>query len=216
MKNKALTVLFLWLASLCQAQTNLQVKMKDGSRLTIPTYQIKDIRFQKLASASLEGLTGNWRLIASNDGVEVAPGVFSAGNDTILFTATPSSDGTYLECHTDRLHWRTSTVYTADWRMVVEQQGEQRRIGWVLDSQQPAWTGNNRYLYFLSENSDVTALIGMTFWSPWSSLSATSYALSNAENNSHKIYGILSDSQPFGKNLGWIEIWSSPRFEKLP
>ena len=100
--------------------------------------------------------------------------------------------------------------------MVVEQQGEQRRIGWVLDSQQPVWTGNNRYLYLLSENSDVTALIGMTFWSPWSSMTSTSYTLSNTENNAHKVYGVLSDSQPFGSNLGWIEIWSSPRFEKLP
>lgn len=53
--KQTLTVLFLWLVSLCQAQTNMQVKMKDGSCLTIPADQIKDIRFEKIESASKEG-----------------------------------------------------------------------------------------------------------------------------------------------------------------
>jgi hypothetical protein len=168
-------------------------------------------------SSLAASLAGTWQFVAANNGVEVAPGVYSAGTDIVDFTATLSADGSYLQCHADNFYSKTGTAYAADWRILVENDGAgKHRLGWVLDSQQPVWVGNNRNLYLLSENSDVTALIGMTLWSPWSSMNNTSYTLSNTENNAHKVYGVLSDSQPFGSNLGWIEIWSSPRFEKLP
>ena len=48
-------------------------------------------------------LAGNWQFVASNNGVEVAPGIYSAGTDVIDFTATASADGSYLQCHTDCL-----------------------------------------------------------------------------------------------------------------
>lgn len=224
-KNRLVITLLTLLFSFCcstslLAQRNiLKIDMKDGSVKYIEVNNIQDITIQQTEHETpelLKGLTGNWRLIASNEGKEIAPGVYAAGTDTIYFTATPNVNGSSLNCHSDRLHWRTPTLYTADWRIVVEQKDGKRRIGWVLDSENPVFTKGNTNLYLLSENSDATAWLGMTFWSSWSTASATVYSLSNEEYNSRKVYGLLSSSIPFSTPTGMIEIWSSPRFEKLP
>lgn len=225
------------------AQVNMKIQKNDGSMLTMPVDSIESIHFVQQAPASLDGLTGRWLLIAANNGIEVAPGIYSAATDTIPFTAQVADDGLSLQCHTDCLYSRSGNIYPADWRMTVEQNDNgQRRIGWVLDSQQPASTkefhetadkylekgfwywGNqysgeqdngHRYLYLLAENSDATAIIGMTFWSQWQSSDATRYDLSNTDNNSHKVYLVVAMDIPYARSLGYVEIWGSPRFEKL-
>lgn len=205
---------------LSQAQEYiLKISMNDGTSKRINVSNIQDITFETVEQnipELLQGLTGHWQLIASNEGEEVAPGVYSAGTDTIDFTATPAADGTSLLCHTDSMYWRSSKVYPADWQIIVEQNGSQRRLGWVLDAQQPAWSDGTTHLYLLSENSDASAWLGMTFWSAWSTTAATTYTLSNEEHNSRKVYGLLSKDIPFANPTGMLEIWSSPRFEKLP
>ena len=186
----------------------------------------------------LESLSGEWQLIAANNGVEIAPGVYSAGVDTIRFTATPASDGISLDCHTDKFYWRSGTDYPASWRILVEENGEgEHRLGWVLSEEQPVsekefvesqekylesgffyWggtEGGHRYIYLLAENYDASAIIGMTFWSQWSKGDATSYSLSNAEHQSRKVYAVVAESIPYANRVGWIEIWSSPKIERV-
>lgn len=190
------------------------------------------------AQTLAERLAGNWQYTASNNGVEVAPGIFSAGTDVIDFTATASADGTYLQCHTDCLYNRTGTAYPADWRILVVEDGNgKHRLGWVLDPAQPIsskefkeprenylengfwyWGGSDgghRYIYLLAENADASAIIGMTFWSPWSDEGTTEYALSNEENQAQKMYAVVSENIPHSGNVGWIEIWSSPKIQHL-
>lgn len=186
----------------------------------------------------MESLTGSWQFIAANNGVEVAPGIYSSRSDTVTFTATPSADGTYLQCHADCLYKsKDGNEYPADWRIVVEENGEGRhRLGWVLDAEQPAFTkeftegrasyledgffywggteGGHRYIYLLAENEDASAIIGMTFWSAWSSEETTEYALSNSEHQSRKMYAVVAESIPYGNSVGWIEIWSSPKVRR--
>lgn len=191
------------------------------------------------AQTLAEQLAGNWQYTASNNGVEVAPGIYSAGTDVIDFTATASSDGTYLQCHTDCLYNRTGTTYPADWRILVEEDGNGKyRLGWVLDANQPIsskefleprenylengfwyWGGTtdgHRYIYLLAENADASAIIGMTFWSAWSTEATTEYSLSNEENQSRKMYAVVSENIPYSGNVGWIEIWGSPKIQRLP
>lgn len=183
-------------------------------------------------------LAGNWQFVASNNGVEVAPGIYSAGTDVIDFTATASADGSYLQCHTDCLYNRTGTAYPADWRILVEQNGSgQHRLGWVLDPEQPIsskefleprenylengfwyWGGSSdghRYIYLLAENIDASAIVGMTFWSAWSSEDCTDYSLSNEENQARKMYAVVSENIPYNGSVGWIEIWGSPKLQRL-
>ncbi len=191
-----------------------------------------------MAQTTAADLSGQWMLIASNSGVEVAPGIFSAGTDTIHFTATPTADGTALECTTDSLYWRSGTAYGAQWRINVETNGEgQYRLGWILDADKPAgtseflepqksymesgffyWGGSSdghRYIYLLSENADASAIVGMTFYSPWTSVVGEPYSLSNEENNSRKVYMVVAEAIPYGQSVGWVENWGSPRMERI-
>ena len=190
----------------------------------------------------LQPFAGDWYFIAANNGTEVAPGVYRSGNDTIRVTATPATDGTAtLLCHADSLYCSTSNVYGADWRMLVETDGEGRhRLGWVLTAEQPAGTREflepreqylengtyywatsdegHRYIYLLGENIDASAFVGMTLWSQWTegdgSDAATVYSLSNEEHNARKIYAIAAQEIPYGSPAGWIEIWSSPKMTR--
>ncbi len=193
---------------------------------------------QLSAQNLVEKLAGNWQFTAANNGVEVAPGIYSAGTDIISFTATPSADGKGLDCHADCLYNRTGTEYPANWRILVEENAEgKHRLGWVLDPQQPVspkefleprenylekgffyWAENSeghRYIYLLAENADASAIVGMTFWSPWSDGSTTEYPLSNEENNAQKMYAVVAQSIPYANSVGWIEIWASPKVQKL-
>lgn len=220
MKHLTLTFLLAFLyPCLSQAQEyTIKITQNDGTTKRFNISDVQDITFETVEQEVpeiLKGLTGRWLLIASNEGEEVAPGVYRAGTDTIHFTATPAADGTSLLCHTDSMYWRSSKVYPADWRIIVEQNGTQRRLGWILDAQQPVWSDGTTHLYLLSENSDASAWLGMTFWSAWSNTAATIYALSNDEHNSRKVYGLLSKDIPFANPTGMLEIWSSPRFEKV-
>ncbi len=189
-------------------------------------------------SSLAASLAGDWQFVAANNGVEVAPGIYSAGTDVVNFTATASADGTSLQCHADNMYDKTGTTYAADWRILVEEDGAgKHRLGWVLDNQQPAFTtefnepqenylekgffywggteGAHRYVYLLAENADASAIVGMTFWSPWSDGSTTEYSLANEENNSRKIYAVVAENIPYGNSVGWIEIWSSPKVKKV-
>ena len=135
-------------------QTNdytMQVTLQDGTVMTIPTNEIKQIDYQQVSStptdnlALLEKMTGKWQFVASNNGTMGADGIYTSGTDYIHFTATmPPADsdnyGYYLYCHTDELYTRTGKNYPADWLMKIEQDGDKIRIGWVLDADQPAST----------------------------------------------------------------------------
>ena len=122
--------------------------------------------FSGQASAvNTEELTGNWTFLASP---------FEGGSEEIAFTATASSDGKTLICHADQFMVRGANAYAADWKIAVEQDGENIRLGWVLDAetpvsakefQEPASSyalfgkdtdGNHRYVYLLSENIRTT------------------------------------------------------------
>lgn len=189
------------------------------------------------AQNMVEQLAGDWTFTASNNGVEVAPGIYSAGTDNIAFTAKVSADGNSLECHADAFYKSKEKTYPADWRIVVESDGAgKHRIGWVLDAAQPFssqeflearssyledgfwyWggtEGGHRYMYLLADNADLTAITGMTFWSGWMSSDATEYSLSNEENNARKMYLAVSETIPYASNVGWLEIWSSPKVIK--
>ena len=227
----------LFATNTLQAQTHMQIKQNDGGNLTIAIDDIKDIQFQPMTPASFEGLLGEWMLIASNNGVKGAGGFYTPGTDTIRFTATVAPDASYIVCHTDRLYWRSGQDYPADWQMVVEQNGNQRRIGWVLTKEQPAsakefqetqdkyledgffyWGGNyaedngHRYIYLLSENIDTQRMEGMTLWSAWGSHDVTTYTFPQNQ----QVYAIAAMQIPYAQSIGYIEIWASARFEKLP
>ena len=192
----------------------------------------------------METLSGRWLLEASNNGVEVeiAPGVkvYRATTDSIYFTATPSTDGKTLECHTDSLYWRSGSAYPADWRVTVEENADgQYRLGWMLTTEQPVsskefqesadkyleggffyWGKNadgHRYIYLLGENADNTAFIGMTLWSAWTATSPeeSSFLLQNTDNNARKMYAIVAEDIPYGHSVGYIEIWGSPKIQKV-
>lgn len=188
------------------------------------------------AAPTAKGLEGQWLFIASNNGVEVAPGIYSPRTDTVRFTAV--ADGDALLCHADSFLTRNHMAYPADWSMVVERDTDGRhRIGWVLSSEQPFsgtefnepsenylengfyYWGNgtepHHYIYLLAENADASALIGMTFRSDWSGLTADVYSLSNADYQSRKLYAVVASAIPYGGSVGWIEIWSSPQLKRI-
>ena len=224
-------------AMMSHAQSrDMHIALQDGSTVVIPTDSIASIDFKPATAASLEGLTGRWRLIASANGVSNG-GIYTAITDTIIFTATPSADGTALLCHTDRLYSRSGTTYPADWRMLVEQdaQSGKRRVGWALSAEQPVsdkefnesadkyledgffYFGNgteaHHYIYLLSENIETQRLEGMTLWSGWATDAQTTYTFPQNQ----QVYGVVATAIPYqpGTAVGYFEIWASPRFERL-
>ena len=167
----------------------------------------------------MQRLTGQWQLTASP---------FIGGADVIKFTATPSSDGTRLECHADNFYTRGSRPYPMDWQLAVEQNGDQLRLGWMLTADKPASTeefqepaskyalagrdadGSHRYLYLLTENIETQRLEALTLWSEWAAQDATLFTLPKT----YQIYGVVSPDQPCGTIIGYADIWASPRLEK--
>ena len=211
----------------------MQIKMNDGSITTVALSDITDIAFQQQAPASFQGLTGQWRLVAMPSGSSVG-GISTAVADTILFTATVSADASALECTAPAFYTRSGQAYPVRWRMLVQQDGSKRRIGWVLDAEQPAsekqfletqdkylddgffyWaqtSDGNRYIYLLSENIETQRLEGMTLWSPWVEATATQQYLFP---QNQEVYGVVATKIPFGGSVGYFDIWASPRFEKI-
>ena len=194
------------------------------------TFHVSPIIAQELA--------GNWQFVASNNGIEVAPGIYSSGTDTFSFTATANADGQSLDCHSDCLYKSVgNNEYAANWRIVIEKNTEgQHRLGWVLTKDTPAFvqefnepstnylekgwwyhgTGSeeHHYIYLLSENADATSYVATTFWSAWSDNSTTEYSLSSSEYNSQKIYAFVANGIPYANPIGVIEIWASPKIKK--
>lgn len=239
--RKKITTLLLLCAITAYAQTqHMQVTMNDGSLLSIPTDSIVGVTFEQMAPPSLEGLVGQWRLIAMPNGSS-SGGIYTATADTIQFTASltaPDSDdyGRVLRCHADRFYWRSGHTYPADWLILVEQneQNATRRIGWVLNAEQPASTtefqesqdkyledgffywGNadntgHRYIYLLSENIATQRLEGITLWSSWLPTSQTTFTFPQNQ----EVYGVVAEKIPYSQSVGYFEIWASPRFERL-
>ena len=189
-------------------------------------------------SQLLQTMAGNWQFTASNNGKEVAPGVYSAGTDQFSFTATVAADGKSLNCHADCLYQsKQGNEYPADWRIVVEENTEgQHRIGWILTKEQPAFTkefeepkdcylengffywGNgseaNHYIFLLTENEDASAYVATTFWSDWSNVTTTEYALSSTEYNAHKLYAIVASAIPYANSIGYLAIWASIKLKR--
>ena len=165
-------------------------------------------------AVNIEELAGRWTVVASP---------FEGGKEEIAFTATASSDGTALLCHADQLMVRGANTYAADWRIAVEQDGENIRLGWVLDAVNPASStefqepasgyalfgqdadGGHRYIYLLSENIETTRLEPLTLWSDWQSAGSTTFVLPKTQ----QIYAVVSTAQPFNGTVGYAEIWAS-------
>lgn len=223
-------------ATQAQQNTRMQIKMADGSLTTIPVSEIQSIAFSPVgANPALQALTGQWRLIAMPNGTG-SGGIFTAVADTIAFTATLAPDGASLQCRSDAFYTRSGQVYPAEWRVLADVDGDRVRLGWVLDSQNPAsskefvetqdkyledgffyWgtdDGGHRYIYLLSENIETQRLEGMTLWSSWAS-SATAAATFTFPQN-QEVYGVVASKIPYGGSVGYFEIWASPRFERVP
>lgn len=187
----------------------------------------------------LQSLAGNWQLVAANNGVYEPP-VWKSTTDYIDFTATVSSDGTALDCHTDCLYNRSGTTYPADWKMVVEEDGSGKyRIGMVLDDQHPASTvefqeardkyadqgywywggseGGHRYIYLLSDKLEQEGLYAMTFWSEWSTAETLTFSISNVDHQARQIYAVVCESEPYSEaaKVGYFEIWASPKLQRM-
>jgi len=210
-------------------------------RIMVLALAASAIHLAHAQTSLLPTLTGNWQFIASNNGKEVAPGVYSAGTDTINFTATASEDGTALLCHADRFYTSvTGNSYPADWHLTVEENGDdQYRLGWVLTTDQPISdkefheskssylengffyfgsgddTNEHRYIYLLADNSDLSAFIGTTFWSEWCSNGTTEHVLADRENQSYKFYVLVGNALPYSSTTGYLEIWASPKLKQL-
>ncbi len=192
------------------------------------------------SSSLLQSLTGSWQFTAANNGKEVAPGIYSAGKDTVYFVATVADDGQSLNCHADCLYKSTTgQSYPADWSIIVEENAQgQYRLGWVLTTQQPTsstefqedkesylengfwyWGTDDahphRYIYLLTENEDASAHVATTVWSAWSNAGETAYALSSTAYNSQKLYAIVAADIPYAHSVGYIEIWASPKLQQL-
>jgi hypothetical protein len=170
----------------------------------------------------LEQLAGEWHFVASNEGEQVAPGVYRAGVDDFVFTATASADGQSLECHADCLYKAEGGAeYPAQWQIVVEQNDQgQHRIGWVLSADNPCFTaqheGNNIYLLadVIDEQSGLSSFQPMTFWSSWNTEVATSYGLSNIDLMARTLYAVLSPAVPYDGSKSYLEAWTSPRIQR--
>ena len=216
---------------------NLRITMQDNSVKQWPVNNIASIHFEQIDAPTLEGLTGEWLLVAMPNGTNGEGNIHTATTDSISFEATLADDGLSLVCHADSFYTRSGNVYPADWRLLVEQDNQNglRRIGLVLDAEHPASTseftepkekyldngffywGNetdaHHYIYLLSENINTQRLEGMTLWSGWKGDDDTPFILPQNQ----EIYGIVSADLPFsGSSLGYFEIWASPRFIKKP
>lgn len=227
-------------------QTNdytMQVTLQDGTVLTIPTNEIKQIDYQQVSStptdnlALLEKMTGKWQFVASNNGTMGADGIYTSGTDYVHFTATmPPADsdnyGHYLYCHTDELYTRTGKKYPADWIMKIEQDGDKIRIGWVLDADQPASSLEfnepaNHYLengsfYWGKEDgghryiyllSENISTQRLEGMTLWSNWGDKQQTSFSFPQN-QQIYGVVSSTIPCSSTIGYFEIWASPRFIK--
>ena len=173
------------------------------------------------AQTTLQQLAGEWHFVASNEGEQIAPGVYKAGIDDFPFTATVSQDGTALDCHADCLYRdKNGNEYAADWKIVVEEQGDQHRIGWVLTSEAPCYTTqyDDKNIYLLADYTDdytgQTSLVGMTFWSAWSQQGADTYSLSNRDFMARTMYAVVSSSIPYAGGFSYIEAWTSPKVQR--
>ena len=190
-------------------------------------------------SELLSQMAGHWQFMASNNGKEVAPGVYSSSVDTVTFRATLAADNQSLQCHTDCLYKSvTGLEYPADWTLLVEENSEgKHRVGWKLTAESPLsekeflepassylengffyWGSSeeqtHRYLYMLAENSDMTGYVAPTFWSDWSSPETTQYAIADKDTPAYKLYLLVSSTVPFGKTVGFVEIWASPQLKR--
>lgn len=182
-------------------------------------------------------MAGEWKFTASNNGTEVAPGIYSAGTDEFTFTATVANDGQSLNCHAGCLYKSKQNIeYPADWQLLIEENNGQHRIGWVLSNEQPAFTKEfdepkdsylengfwywgsgteeHHYIYLLTDNEDASAYAAPVFWSGWTSTEGGVYSLSSAEYNSQKLYAIVAAAIPYGSSIGYAEIWSSVKLQK--
>jgi len=215
-----------------QSQTRMKISLNDGRTLLIPLDSISDILVQPEVPAIISQLTGPWQLIASANGTTDAAGISHAVTDTIDFVATVAPDGMGLVCQAQRFYTRSGNVYPAHWRMVVEEQDGQIRIGWVFDSQQPAsseefnesvdkymdggffyWgtgTEQHHYIYLLTENIEDQRLEGKTLWSSWTTTQQTSFSFPQNQG----IYGVVGAAIPYSgdTSIGYFERWASPRF----
>ena len=172
------------------------------------------------SAQNLEGLVGNWKVVASP---------FEGGSEEIAFTTTVATDGTSLDCHAEQLMVRGANTYAADWKIAVEQNGENIRLGLVLDSENPVSTkefqepassyvmsgkdedGNHRYIYLLSENIDTQKLEAMTLWSDWQEAASTTFSLPKTQ----QIYVVISTGLPYNGAVGYAEIWASVKLHKV-
>ncbi len=191
-------------------------------------------------SSFVQSLAGQWQFTASNNGKEIAPGIYSAGKDTISFTAAVGDDGKSLNCHADCMYKSvTNNEYPADWKVIVEENDQGLyRLGWVLTKDQPAFSkefleskesylengfwywgtdaaSTHRYIYLLTENEDASAHVATTFWSAWNNKGCKEYSLTSTEYNSQKFYAIVAAGIPYGNSTGYIEIWSSPKVKQI-
>ena len=177
--------------------------------------------FSGQASAlNIEELAGTWKFVASP---------FEGGAQEIAFTATASADGKSLACHADQFMTRGTNIYAADWIIAVEQEGENIRLGWVLDAENPvsaqefqepassyALFGkdadeDHRYIYLLSENIDTQQLEAMTLWSDWQSATSTTFSLPRVQ----QIYAVVSTNKPYNGAVGYAEIWASGKLQRV-
>ena len=162
-------------------------------------------------------LEGQWEMLASP---------FEGGEVRVPFTATLSADGTSLACHSEKFITNGTQTYPIDWTILVEQQDQQVRLGWVLDADTPASSveyqesashyalfgndadGTPRYIYLLSENIDTQQLEGMTLWSDWQAAEGT-FTLPKVQ----QIYATVSTQQPYNGSVGYIDIWASIKLQ---
>lgn len=172
------------------------------------------------SAQNLEGLVGNWKFVASP---------FEGGSEEIAFTTKAATDGTTLDCHAEQLMVRGANTYAADWKIVVEQSGENIRLGWVLDSENPVSSQefqepassyvmfgkdvdeNHRYIYLLSENIETQKLEGMILWSDWQAAGSTTFSLPKTQ----QIYAVVSTNQPYNGAVGYAEVWASAKLQKV-
>ena len=176
--------------------------------------------FSGQASAlNIEELAGNWKFLASP---------FEGGGVEIAFTATASTDGKSLACHADQFMTRGTNTYAADWTIAVEQDGDNIRLGWVLDAanpvsakefQEPATSyaiggknadGGHRYIYLLSENIETQKLEAMTLWSDWQTAASAIFTIPRTQ----QIYAVVSTNQPYDGAVGYAEIWASGKLQQ--
>ena len=47
-------------------------------------------------------------------------------------------NNSYLACHADNFFTRGSKAYPMDWKIAIERNGDQLRLGWILDATTPA------------------------------------------------------------------------------